>query len=24
VELDRVKRAEGIRRCEHCRRILIV
>ena len=24
VELDRVKRAEGIRRCEHCRRILVV
>ncbi|MDH5225482.1 MAG: C4-type zinc ribbon domain-containing protein, partial [Actinomycetota bacterium] len=24
VELDRVKRAEGVRRCEHCRRILVV
>lgn len=24
VELDRTKRAEGIRRCEYCRRILIV
>jgi hypothetical protein len=24
VELDRIKRAEGIRRCEHCRRILVV
>jgi predicted nucleic acid-binding Zn-ribbon protein len=24
VELDKLKRAEGIRRCEHCRRILVV
>lgn len=24
VELDKVKRADGIRRCEHCRRILVV
>jgi uncharacterized protein len=24
VELDRVKRAEGIRRCEYCRRILVL
>jgi uncharacterized protein len=24
VELDKVKRATGIRRCEHCRRILVV
>jgi predicted nucleic acid-binding Zn-ribbon protein len=24
VELDRLKRAEGVRRCEHCRRILVV
>jgi len=24
LELDRIKRAEGIRRCEHCRRILVV
>lgn len=24
VELDRVKRADGIRRCEHCRRILVL
>jgi hypothetical protein len=24
VELDRIKRAEGIRRCEHCRRILVL
>ena len=24
VELDRVKRGEGLRRCEHCRRILVV
>ena len=24
VELDRVKRAEGIARCEHCRRILVL
>jgi uncharacterized protein len=24
VELDRLKRAEGIRRCEHCRRILVL
>jgi predicted nucleic acid-binding Zn-ribbon protein len=24
VELDRIKRADGIRRCEHCRRILVV
>jgi predicted nucleic acid-binding Zn-ribbon protein len=24
AELDRVKRTEGIRRCEHCRRILVV
>jgi predicted nucleic acid-binding Zn-ribbon protein len=24
VELDRIKRTEGIRRCEHCRRILVV
>ena len=23
VELDRLKRAEGVRRCEHCRRILV-
>jgi predicted nucleic acid-binding Zn-ribbon protein len=23
VELDRLKRAEGIRRCDHCRRILV-
>ena len=24
VELDKLKRGEGIRRCEHCRRILVV
>jgi hypothetical protein len=24
VELDKLKRSEGVRRCEHCRRILIV
>jgi uncharacterized protein len=24
VELDRLKRADGIRRCEHCRRILVM
>ena len=24
VELDKLKRAEGVRRCEHCRRILVV
>ena len=24
VELDKLKRTEGIRRCEHCRRILVV
>jgi hypothetical protein len=24
VELDRIKRADGIRRCEHCRRILVL
>jgi predicted nucleic acid-binding Zn-ribbon protein len=24
VELDKLKRAQGIRRCEHCRRILVV
>lgn len=24
VELDKVKRSQGVRRCEHCRRILIV
>lgn len=24
VELDRVKRADGIKRCEHCRRILVL
>jgi len=24
VELDRVKRGDGIRRCEHCRRILVL
>jgi predicted nucleic acid-binding Zn-ribbon protein len=24
VELDRVKRATGVRRCEHCRRILVI
>ncbi len=24
VELDRVKRAEGVARCEHCRRILVL
>lgn len=24
VELDRVKRSDGIRRCEHCRRILVL
>ena len=24
VELDRIKRAEGIARCEHCRRILVL
>lgn len=24
VELDKVKRADGIRRCEHCRRILVL
>jgi predicted nucleic acid-binding Zn-ribbon protein len=24
VELDKLKRAAGIRRCEHCRRILVV
>jgi uncharacterized protein len=24
VELDRVKRATGVRRCEHCRRILVL
>jgi predicted nucleic acid-binding Zn-ribbon protein len=23
VELDRLRRADGIRRCEHCRRILV-
>jgi predicted nucleic acid-binding Zn-ribbon protein len=23
VELDRLKRTDGIRRCEHCRRILV-
>ena len=23
VELDRLKRADGIRRCDHCRRILV-
>jgi hypothetical protein len=24
VELDRVRRAEGVRRCDHCRRILVL
>jgi uncharacterized protein len=24
VELDKLKRADGVRRCEHCRRILVV
>jgi hypothetical protein len=24
VELDRVKRTEGIARCEYCRRILVL
>ena len=24
VELDKLKRSDGIRRCEHCRRILVV
>lgn len=24
MELDKIKRAEGIRRCEHCRRILVL
>jgi predicted nucleic acid-binding Zn-ribbon protein len=24
VQLDRLKRAEGVKRCEHCRRILVV
>ena len=23
VELDRLRRADGVRRCEHCRRILV-
>ena len=24
VQLDKLKRSEGVRRCEHCRRILVV
>jgi hypothetical protein len=24
MEMDRIKHAEGVRRCEHCRRIVIL